>query len=63
MPKPRFQRENDFMRRQTQRRGGTKREVKLTKEGHWQQEYPIPQFVQDNIEPQWKAMGAKNEFS
>lgn len=61
-PTPKALRENDFMRRQTVRRGKT-RKTKLTDAGHWQQEYKVPNAIQETLEPKWRGMGGKNEFT
>ena len=59
-PTPRALRENDFMRRQTMRRGKT-RKTKLTEKGHWIQEYKVPLATQEKFEPRWRAMAGKSE--
>lgn len=58
---PKAVRDREFMRRQTVRRGLT-RKVKLSGDGHWIQEYAVPAAVSSAIEPKYVAMGGKNEF-
>ncbi|ORY35546.1 hypothetical protein BCR39DRAFT_19454 [Naematelia encephala] len=44
----------DFIRRQTiPKRGATTRRVKLTNEGNWVNEYPVPRPILTAVEPKW----------
>ncbi|EIW67254.1 hypothetical protein TREMEDRAFT_33680 [Tremella mesenterica DSM 1558] len=54
----------DFIRRQTMpKRGATTRRVKLTREGNWVNEYPVPTPISSAVEAKWLTGKNSHEFT
>ncbi|RSH88762.1 Chitin synthase, class 2 [Saitozyma podzolica] len=54
----------DFIRRQTiPKRGATTRRVKLTRQGHWINEYAVPTAVSSVVEAKWIGSKPTSEFT